>query len=195
MSISAICFASTAVCRLSPGSLQQQVRPGRSGEADVRETINSAQCALKISLNTWSHFRRQFEHHASGGAPVTFRFMEFNLLENMKWLIRAWEVNEGTSTSSTFCVFPARTSLYILSRTWRKYPMRPGLGRSLRSLNPPRRLGGWGDPLGTISKWGRASSHDGDIRALMRPLERCCFFSCPDACRPPPVYAAAGPLG
>jgi hypothetical protein len=55
--------------------------------------------------------------------------------------------------------------------------MRPGLGRSLRSLNPPRRLGGWGDPLGTISKWGRASSHDGDIRALMRPLERCCFFS------------------
>jgi hypothetical protein len=31
--------------------------------------------------------------------------------------------------------------------------MRPGLGRSLRSLNPPRRLGGWGDPLGTISKW------------------------------------------
>ena len=69
--------------------------------------------------------------------------------------------------------------------------MRPGLGRS---LSPPRRLGGWGDPLGAISKWGRASSHDGDNRALTRPLERCCFF-CPDARRPPPVYAAAGPLG
>ena len=48
--------------------------------------------------------------------------------------------------------FSARASLYILSRTWRKYPMRPELGRS---LTPPRRLGGWGDPLGTISKWGR----------------------------------------
>ena len=146
MSISAICFASTAVCRLSPGSLQQQVRPGRSGEADVRETINSAQCALKISLNTWRHFRRQFEHHASGGAPVTFRFMEFNLLENMKWLIRAWEANEGTSTSSTFCIFPTRTSLQILSRTWRKYPMRPGLGRSLEILESPQEVGWLGRP-------------------------------------------------
>ena len=45
--------------------------------------------------------------------------------------------------------------------------MRPGLGRS---LSPPRRLGGWGDPLGTISKRGRASSHDGDNRALTSPL-------------------------
>ena len=45
--------------------------------------------------------------------------------------------------------------------------MRPGLGRS---LSPPRRLGGWGDPLGTISKWGRASSHDGDNRASTSPL-------------------------
>ena len=36
--------------------------------------------------------------------------------------------------------------------------MRPGLGRS---LTPPRRLGGWGTPLGTISKWGRVTATRG----------------------------------
>ena len=76
--------------------------------------------------------------------------------------------------------YPMRPHCIFSPRTWRKYPMRPGLGRS---LSPPRRLGGWGDPLGTISKWGRASSHDGDNRASTSPLERCCFFlpRCPQA--------------
>ena len=43
-------------------------------------------------------------------------------------------------------------SLGVLSKTWRKHPMRPGLGRS---LSPPQEVGWWGDPLGTkVSKWG-----------------------------------------
>ena len=63
----------------------------------------------------------------------------------------------------------------IFSRTWRKYPMRPGLGRS---LSPPRRLGGWGDPLGATSKWGRASSHDGDnMLRQARRYAACLLFS------------------
>ena len=53
--------------------------------------------------------------------------------------------------------------------------MRPGLGRS---LSPPRRLGGWGDPLGAISKWGRASSHDGDnMLRQARRYAACLLFS------------------
>ena len=45
-------------------------------------------------------------------------------------------------------------SLDVLSKTWRKHPMRPGLGRS---LSAPQEVGWWGDPLGTkVSKWGHA---------------------------------------
>ena len=65
-----------SVCCLfsRPGSAQERVWPSIPGE--------DAQSVFGTDLQD------QFEHHTSGGAPVTFRFMEFNLLENVKWLIQ-----------------------------------------------------------------------------------------------------------